>query len=132
MTACERQARIQSTRTEITVRSREEYEMTQITPGRQDAHHAADRTGADATAFAETLVAFRDSLPPRQREAFAAMVAAGAGAEGDDVQGYFVSHYASLIRNAVWTVGHERGGGGYYEALMQAVSATLPEPPERA
>lgn len=49
-----------------------------------------------ATAFTEALAGFRDSLPPRQREAFEAIRQTAAAAAADqDVEGY--GGYADAI-----------------------------------
>ncbi|MGH2587100.1 MAG: hypothetical protein ACRDJE_19480 [Dehalococcoidia bacterium] len=65
--------------------------MTQLTQEQRDMLQATGWTEEEAMAFAQTVAGFRDGLPPRQREAFAAILAAaGAAASGDDVQGHLV------------------------------------------
>ena len=65
--------------------------MTQVTQEQQNAVQAAGWTEEEIRAFAQAINAFRDGLPPRQREAFnGILAAAGATASGDDVQGYLV------------------------------------------
>jgi hypothetical protein len=49
-------------------------------------------TEEETAAFSEALAAFRDSLPPRQREAFEAIMQTAAGAADQDVQGFFFFH----------------------------------------
>jgi hypothetical protein len=66
---------------------REEMAMTPMTEEQRQALAAAGWTEEEATAFAESVGAFRDGLPPRQREAFNGILAA---AGGEDVQGYLV------------------------------------------
>jgi len=63
--------------------------MSQITQEQRDALQAAGWTEVEATTFAQTLATFRDGLPPRQRDAFTEILAAGDAAQGD-VQGYLV------------------------------------------
>ena len=63
--------------------------MTQVTPEQRAAIEAAGWTEAEVADFWQTLAAFRDGLPPRQRDAFNGILAtAGAAASGDEVQGY--------------------------------------------
>ncbi|MGH2586774.1 MAG: hypothetical protein ACRDJE_17800 [Dehalococcoidia bacterium] len=62
--------------------------MTQITPDQRDILQAAGWTEEEAVAFAQTLTAFRDGLPPRQRDAFATMLTTAGAAAGEQVQGY--------------------------------------------
>ena len=65
--------------------------MTQLTQEQRAAVQAAGWTAAEVTGFVQAVATFRDGLPPRQREAFnAILAAAGAAAGGDDVQGYLV------------------------------------------
>jgi hypothetical protein len=65
--------------------------MAAITEAQRQALAAAGWTEEEATAFAESVGAFRDGLPPRQREAFNGILAAAGGAAGgEDVQGYLV------------------------------------------
>ena len=60
-------------------------------------------TEADTTAFAHALGAFRDSLPPRQRDILTAIVATSAKAVGedprghDDAQGYFYNWFFGAL-----------------------------------
>lgn len=63
--------------------------MTQMTQDQRDALRAAGWTEAEATGFAQALTTFRDGLPPRQRDAFTAILAtAGAAA---DTQGHMIA-----------------------------------------
>jgi hypothetical protein len=73
-----------------------EHDMAQNTHEQQGAQQATDLSEAETTAFVESLAAFRDSLPPRQREVFTTMLAAAGTVGRDDVQGYF--HQPALFR----------------------------------
>lgn len=65
--------------------------MTEITREQSVALQAAGWTEEEATTFAQAVTSFREGLPPRQRDAFnAILTTAGAAARGDDVQGHLV------------------------------------------
>lgn len=61
-------------------------------------------TEEEAAAYAQALTAFRDSLPPRQRDAFNAMAAvalpssAYGGTGTDDVEGYVAGRDGGIGR----------------------------------
>ncbi|MGH2603993.1 MAG: hypothetical protein ACRDJ9_31990, partial [Dehalococcoidia bacterium] len=57
--------------------------MTQISQEQRDALQIAGWTEEEAMAFAQTLATFRDGLPPRQRDAFTAMLATAGAAVSD-------------------------------------------------
>jgi hypothetical protein len=70
---------------------RKEIDVTQLTEEQRDMLQATGWTEAEAVAFVQTLGTFRDGLPPRERDAFnGILAAAGAAANGDDVQGHLV------------------------------------------
>lgn len=60
-------------------------------------------TEEEAAAFAQALVTFRDGLPPPQRAAFTAILAAAAaqGDAGGDVQGYSLVVPMGLVGDTV-------------------------------
>jgi hypothetical protein len=62
--------------------------MTQITQEQRDALQVAGWTEEEAMAFAQTLGSFRDGLPPRQRDAFTAMLTTAGAAVSEDTRGY--------------------------------------------
>jgi hypothetical protein len=62
--------------------------MNPITAEQQAALAAAGWTEADAQGFAQALVSFRESLPPRQQEGFTAILAVAAEQVTGDMQGY--------------------------------------------
>ena len=65
--------------------------MTQLTQEQRDDIQAAGWTEEEVAGFVQAVATFRDGLPPRQREAFNAILAtAGAAASGDDARGYLV------------------------------------------
>jgi hypothetical protein len=64
--------------------------MTQTTSEQREVLQAAGWTEEEAVAFAQALAGFRDGLPPRQRDAFSAILTGGVGAIDGEVQGYLV------------------------------------------
>ena len=65
--------------------------MTQLTQEQRDMLQATGWTEEEAAAFVQTLGAFRDGLPPRERDAFnGILTAAGAAVSEDEVQGPLV------------------------------------------
>jgi hypothetical protein len=56
-------------------------------------------TEKEATAFTEALAAIQDSLSPRQRAAFAAILQTAAGAADQDVQGFFFFDGLNQMQN---------------------------------
>ena len=65
--------------------------MTQVTQEQWAAVQAAGWTEEEIRAFAQAISAFRDGLPPRQRDAFdGILAAAGATVSDDDVHGHLV------------------------------------------
>ncbi len=65
--------------------------MNQFTQDQRAVLQAAGWTEVEATAFRQAIATFRAGLPPRQQEAFNAILATASGAVGGaEVQGYLV------------------------------------------
>jgi hypothetical protein len=67
-------------------------------------------TEEEAAAFAQKLVAFQGALPPRERDAFTAIMATAAdrdGSGGDDARGYVVEEFVIAFAVAAFA---EAGG----------------------
>ncbi len=69
-------------------------------------------TDEEVAAFEQTIASFRDGLPPREREAFNAILAGAAEAGGEDVQGYFFGGIGLVVAgNVLRREPNSRGSG---------------------
>jgi hypothetical protein len=75
----------------------------------QNGQAQAPWTEEEAAAFAQRLVTFGEELPPRERDAFTAILATVTNqdsADGDDAQGYF---WQGLLAAAIVTAADKLG-----------------------